>query len=81
MSESPKPKRVGEAWCSQHNSHPLDCFNKHYAQSNEKMLTEYEHRQQIIKEHIRKQEENIRKQAERLSRDPDKLREKYKKTS
>lgn len=79
MSKTPKPTRVGEAWCSQHDMHPSQCFNRHYlASDGEKTPTEAEHRQTIINEHIRKQNENIRKQRERLNRDPEKLREQHK---
>lgn len=51
---------LGEAWCSQHDEHPNDCFGKHRPDVKEVKgaLTSSQHEAAIMKAHIRKQIEN-----------------------
>lgn len=56
-------------WCSQHQCHPSDCFDKHNPDaSKEHAPSEEETRLAIIREHTERQNENIKREQAKMSR-------------
>ncbi len=57
MADTQKPINLGQAWCSQHQEHPKDCFEKHRPDVKEVQgaLNADQLRNAIMRQHIRLQ--------------------------